>query len=136
MSEDMENGWGSSASGRSGDISIHVNSQFLEGSSSDSELWELEFELPNFYLRFAIRSPNLVSDLLAFLQRHMNQAEFHEVELGKLGDSEVWLLKCSECAGHFIFLVASNTGAVRFNIFSNEASEFVAALAEAVNDLI
>ena len=136
MAEDSQNGWGLAANGCSGNAEIHVDSRFISESDSDSELWQLEIHLPNFYLRFAIQGPGLVSDLITFLQCHMDQEEFHETQLGNLGDCTVSLLKCDECAGHFIFLVSSNTGAVRFDIFSKEARDFVAALEDASADLV
>ncbi len=83
-----ESCWGLAAYGRSGNIEVEVHE-----SIGDEEAWELSVDTPSVNLRVRMPSPEIVGQIVAFLDE--DRAVWAEMEVGHIGGATV-LLVCDD----------------------------------------
>lgn len=107
----------------------------VEGPTDDSDVWEMTFDHPSFYLRFRISGPQIVHDLLVFIRTNMNSRPHNELKLGTLGVAEVSIIKDDEFPNRFFVCVLASDGAVRYTLNSNELVDYIRGLTRAADEL-
>ena len=124
---ETESSWGCAAVGRSGSVSVDVNE-----TTSGPTRWELDLDFPQFQLRFAIPTPDTVTELHDFLAT----GNADELTVGAISTLRLKIVRDNEFDDRFFLMMTSaDDGALHWTLSGTNLTDLIAALADAVPEL-
>jgi hypothetical protein len=127
------------ANGSSGGWDVAVDE-----TTKGPDRWFVQFEGPSIYFSFEVPSPAMICGALAFLEgrsspkgRHVQlSVENGSLVLGRLGQTDVVLVRDDEYKDRFFLLVGQEADAVvRFTLAGQDLKDVKEALRQAMADL-
>lgn len=115
------------AFGRCGNIEIEID----ETPTGN----DVTLTLPEIQLRFSIGSLAVIVACCSFIEDHVGSIQFSEIEVGRLSEMSVFLIKDDEFPDRFFLRGTGETGLFDIAFFGNSLREFLGALKSVAEDL-